>query len=230
MTDAPCANLAEELVKAYPNAKVVLNTRDVDKWLPSMETSYYNILGWKSLQRLAAVETVRILPFHPLLLRYYAGGMAEMFVYKSKHQMSTSWGRLNGWILHFLLLTHIYCQKQLGPHLRLLRLILTDWTSGDWENRTKLREGFVQHYKRVRSIVPKDNLLEHRPQDGWEPLCKFLGKPVPDEPYPCVNQGDNAFQIHVTAFWFILTKLVITYVTPILLAASVVWYLRWKKT
>lgn len=61
MADAPCANLAEELMIAYPNAKVVLNVRDVDTWLPSMETSYYAILGWKWLQRLAAVETVRVL-------------------------------------------------------------------------------------------------------------------------------------------------------------------------
>ncbi len=38
--------------------KVVLIVRDVDKWLASMETSYYDILGWKSLQMLAAIEAV----------------------------------------------------------------------------------------------------------------------------------------------------------------------------
>jgi Sulfotransferase domain len=62
VTDAPCANLGEELLKAYPNAKVVLNVRDVDKWLASMETSYYDILGWRALRMLAAVNTVPLLP------------------------------------------------------------------------------------------------------------------------------------------------------------------------
>jgi Sulfotransferase domain len=55
VTDAPCANLAEELMAAYPNAKVV------DRWLASMETSYYDILGWRWLQMLATVSTVRVL-------------------------------------------------------------------------------------------------------------------------------------------------------------------------
>jgi Sulfotransferase domain len=63
VTDAPCANLAEELLRAYPNAKVVLNTRDVDRWLASMETSYYDILAWKPLQILSAIETVGIFPW-----------------------------------------------------------------------------------------------------------------------------------------------------------------------
>jgi hypothetical protein len=28
-------------------------------------------------------------------------------------------------------------------------------------------------------------------QQGWEPLCRFLGVDVPDEPFPRVNVGDN---------------------------------------
>lgn len=30
--------------------------------------------------------------------------------------------------------------------------------------------------------------------DGWEPLCEFLGKPVPDEPFPWVNDAEAASQ------------------------------------
>ena len=32
VTDMPCNLFAEELVKAYPNAKVILNVRDVNEW------------------------------------------------------------------------------------------------------------------------------------------------------------------------------------------------------
>jgi len=31
----------------------------------------------------------------------------------------------------------------------------------------------------------------HRSADGWEPLCTFLGVPVPDEPYPRVNSTND---------------------------------------
>jgi hypothetical protein len=31
--------------------------------------------------------------------------------------------------------------------------------------------------------------------DGWEPLCKFLGKPVPDEPFPRVNDISAAEKV-----------------------------------
>ena len=58
VTDAPCVNFADELLSAYPDAKVVLTTRDVDRWLPSMERSYYKILAWKWWMALAAVDDV----------------------------------------------------------------------------------------------------------------------------------------------------------------------------
>ncbi|KAJ3471839.1 hypothetical protein MRS44_001938 [Fusarium solani] len=43
------------------------------------------------------------------------------------------------------------------------------------------------HYSMVRGMVPKERLLEWSVEDGWEPLCEFLGKPVPDEPFPHEN-------------------------------------------
>lgn len=33
-----------------------------------------------------------------------------------------------------------------------------------------------------------DRLLEYKLSDGWEPLCEFLGKPVPDQPFPHLNE------------------------------------------
>jgi hypothetical protein len=38
-------------------------------------------------------------------------------------------------------------------------------------------------------MVPRDRLLEWTVKDGWEPLCEFLGKPVPNEPFPHKNTG-----------------------------------------
>ena len=36
----------------------------------------------------------------------------------------------------------------------------------------------------IRGMVPKERLLEWKAEDGWEPLCEFLGKSVPDEAFP----------------------------------------------
>jgi hypothetical protein len=48
-----------------------------------------------------------------------------------------------------------------------------------------------QHHERVRRTVPPQRLLVYRVQEGWEPLCRFLGVDVPDEPFPRVNVGGN---------------------------------------
>jgi len=49
-------------------------------------------------------------------------------------------------------------------------------------------ENRVQHYEDweeyVKAHVPADRLLIFNAKQGWEPLCKFLGKEIPDGPYP----------------------------------------------
>merc|ERR1711974_390599 len=36
----------------------------------------------------------------------------------------------------------------------------------------------------VKKNVPENRILLFQAKDGWQPLCKFLGVPVPDVPYP----------------------------------------------
>lgn len=61
---------------------------------------------------------------------------------------------------------------------------------GDFPNKGK--EVFTRHYEEVRSLVPKERLLEYRVQDGWEPLCEFLGEPIPkDCSFPNVNDNSD---------------------------------------
>ena len=45
---------------------------------------------------------------------------------------------------------------------------------------------------RTPYTVPPHQLLIWNVKDGWEPLCAFLGKPVPDKPFPFENAtGDK---------------------------------------
>ncbi|KAI7764064.1 hypothetical protein LZL87_006446 [Fusarium oxysporum] len=50
---------------------------------------------------------------------------------------------------------------------------------------------YKEHCNMIRGLVPKEKLLEWTVEDGWEPLCKFLDKPVPDEPFPHVNKASG---------------------------------------
>jgi len=39
----------------------------------------------------------------------------------------------------------------------------------------------------VKANIPEERLLVHSAKEGWEPLCKFLDVPVPEESYPNLN-------------------------------------------
>ena len=43
------------------------------------------------------------------------------------------------------------------------------------------------HVAEVQGTVPAGQLLVFHPRQGWGPLCAFLGKEVPGEPFPRVN-------------------------------------------
>ncbi|KAJ5319046.1 hypothetical protein MYU51_014003 [Penicillium brevicompactum] len=49
------------------------------------------------------------------------------------------------------------------------------------------RQVLVEHSQRIRSLVPPERLLEWDVHHGWEPLCRFLDKPVPSTPFPTLH-------------------------------------------
>ena len=57
----------------------------------------------------------------------------------------------------------------------------------EYLNPTVLKDGYYAHIENVRKAVPKERLLEYSVKEGWEPLCKFLEVPIPDVPFPHVN-------------------------------------------
>jgi Sulfotransferase domain len=46
-----------------------------------------------------------------------------------------------------------------------------------------------RYHDEVKSTVPSDRLLVWTAADGWEPLCEFLEVPVPDTPFPHLNDS-----------------------------------------
>ncbi len=58
---------------------------------------------------------------------------------------------------------------------------------GQFENRQRMIEIFHEHTEAVKGTVPTDRLLIFEVKEGWQPLCRFLDVPVPDRPFPHVN-------------------------------------------
>ena len=58
---------------------------------------------------------------------------------------------------------------------------------------------YRQHYDNIRAAVPTEKLLDYQLGSGWEPLCTFLGKDVPDTEFPWVNEVD-ALKVKIEEF------------------------------
>ncbi len=58
---------------------------------------------------------------------------------------------------------------------------------GTFEDRVHAIEVYEQWTAQVIDTVPPDRLLVFDVADGWEPLCDFLDVPVPERPFPRVN-------------------------------------------
>lgn len=127
------------MVRAYPEAKVILTTRDFDRWAKSVEESVL-----VSLWGPAASFSINIVE------------------------------RILGTV-------H-------GVAMRKVTLGLFQANDVD-EARRNMRATYDRHHREIREATPPGQLLEYRMGDGWEPLCEFLGQPVPDVEFPWVNEN-----------------------------------------
>jgi hypothetical protein len=80
----------------------------------------------------------------------------------------------------------------LQEHLAMVRkLILRGVFDERFEDEAHAISVYEAHNARVKREIPPERLLVYEPGQGWEPLCKFLGVPVPTTPYPKVNTTED---------------------------------------
>lgn len=110
------------------------------------------------------------------------------------------------------------------PHFIWLERVIDVLSEGHPDDREALRRGFRKHYEHVRKVVPGDRLLEFHPRNGWAPLCEFLGKDVPDEPFPNLNDAKSLKRFHLLIMPISLYRIAMRNVRPyfpLLLPAAV---------
>ncbi|XP_077972780.1 uncharacterized protein LOC144428016 [Styela clava] len=110
----------------------------------------------------------------------------KIFVQHLLEWFSPSWKRTQ-------VMRHNYGEKIYGD-----RYMFDSKWFGRKMNEQLLKLIYRQHNAYVLHKAPKTKLLVFNVKDGWEPLCKFLGEPVPDEPFPHKNPKGGIVQ-----YWMI---------------------------
>jgi len=139
VTDVPHVLFAEDLMAAYPDAKIVLNTRDLDSW-------------WRSFEATA------------------------MAVAHGQQKTLLEW-----------------LDPEVGKSQLLKRLVTTALFKTGTGTVTEdiAKKHFTEYYSKIKQLAPKERLLEYDVKEGWSPLCAFLGRDIPEEPFPRVNDKEQ---------------------------------------
>jgi hypothetical protein len=72
------------------------------------------------------------------------------------------------------------------------RLIWVGMFQGRFDDKAAAIAVFERHNEEVKRTVPPDRLLVYEVKEGWEPLCAFLGVPIPEgKPFPHLNDTEE---------------------------------------
>jgi hypothetical protein len=115
--------------------------------------------------------------------------------------------------------------SQLAPLMRLLHPIFYK-LNGNRYGGPEAREAYESHYSTIRTIVPKERLLELGPDDGWEPLCKFLDRDMPKEKFPHMEESKGMETLMLKTWWGMMQYFILMILLPgaVTNAAIVLWY------
>ena len=141
--DWPGSFFYRELAEAYPDAKVLLSTRDSEAWERSMRDTIWGI---------------------------FYGDMLM-------HDLSNARGRIDPkWRSYIEMMEGMWEKSGL--------------IDAGADTTTESMRGAMERYEQeVQQNIPADRLLVWSVQEGWEPLCEFLEVPVPDTPFPRLNDS-----------------------------------------
>jgi hypothetical protein len=81
-----------------------------------------------------------------------------------------------------------------SPVGAMMQGVIFDAFGGRVNDRAFMTDWFVKRNQAIVDSLPRDRLLVFSPKEGWNPLCAFLGVPVPDAPFPRVNSRDELNQ------------------------------------
>lgn len=142
IVDFPGAVLYQELLEAYPDARVVLSVRDAAGWARSVNDTIWN----PRASELSAMQAI----------------------FQADFQAMTR------------LMRKRFFNDGIGGFPRF----------GRRPSSSELATAFEAWNRRVVESLSSDKVLVFDVKEGWEPLCRFLGRAVPEDPFPHVNDTE----------------------------------------
>lgn len=80
--------------------------------------------------------------------------------------------------------------NQLQSSQEYINLRRENWVHVYGEKEPVTAKSWNGNAEYLKKVVPKERLLFYSVKEGWEPLCKILGKEIPDVPFPKINDGE----------------------------------------
>jgi len=74
---------------------------------------------------------------------------------------------------------------------RMVLKVVGDLFDRQMSNKAKLIDVYNRHNETVQRVIPAERLLVYDLLEGWDPLCRFLDVPIPDEPIPRTNSTED---------------------------------------
>ncbi|MGA9796659.1 MAG: sulfotransferase family protein [Rhizomicrobium sp.] len=81
--------------------------------------------------------------------------------------------------------------KRVGPPGEFAPLLIGQKTFGGRFDEDSMIEVFNRHNEEVKRTIPAGRLLVFDAAQGWEPICRFLDKPIPAMPFPKTNTTEE---------------------------------------
>lgn len=88
---------------------------------------------------------------------------------------------------------HAPAEKQ--PWLTMCAGVIAKAGIAEGMDAAALAAAFDGHVAAVKATIPPDQLLVFEVKDGWEPLCNFLGAPVPATDFPRTNDRAEFWEL-----------------------------------
>ena len=82
-----------------------------------------------------------------------------------------------------------------GGMAEMVRNVVIERSLGGRTDKDGAIDAFRSQEAALLQALPADRLLVHRASDGWGPLCTFLERDIPDEPYPRSNSRQEFFDL-----------------------------------
>lgn len=141
--DWPGSYFYKELADFYPDAKVLLSTRDAEGWERSMRETIWGIFYGDMLMR----------------------------------DLSNARGRVDSkWRGYIEMMEGMWERSGLID-------------AGADTSSEAMQRAMGEFNEEVQRTIPADRLLVWSVSDGWEPLCEFLELPIPNTPFPHLNDS-----------------------------------------